>query len=126
MAGEKKTRKCYGPKGMIENLRKCPWIKWSKPGTSFEGFEFDGNRLHDKSFVAKSKCKITVQDLATGDEFIEEGFCCPNLLVTFFLNETQWKLMQIAGYYMTPTLTGTNINPYRVSMEILKGSSNAD
>jgi hypothetical protein len=126
MAGEKTTRKCYGPRGLVERFEKCPWIRWDKPGTSFEGFEFDGNRLHDEAFTVKAKCQITVKDLRTGDEFPVEGFCCPNLLAIFFRNEDQWRRMQIAGYYMAPRLTGTNPNLYEVSMEVTEGSPSVD
>jgi hypothetical protein len=126
MAEKKTIRKCYGPKGLIKRLEKCPWIRWNKPGTTFEGFEFDGNRLHDEAFTVKAKCQIMVTDIKTDEEFLVEGFCCPNLLAVFFLNEAHWRSMQIAGYYMTQRLSGINSNPYEVSMEVTEGSPSVD
>lgn len=119
MAGEKTTKKCYGPKGLIERLRKCPWIRWSPLEKSFEGFEFDGHRLSDEAVTARVKCQIKVTDMRTSEDFLVEGFCCQNLLKTFFLNEDRWKVLRIAKFYTSLQLTGVNTNPYEVSLEII-------
>lgn len=130
MAGEKMVQKYYGPKGLIERLKDRPLIKWSPLETSLEGFEFDGNRLHDEisdeASITKAKYQLKVTDKRTGEEFLIEGFCCPSLLSTFFLNEAQWKLVQIAGFYMSSRLMGTSFNPYIVSMEVLTQGPHAD
>lgn len=126
MAGEKTVRKCYGPRGLTERLEKCPWIKWSPLEENFEGFDFDGHRLRDEAVTARAKCRLQVTDIRTGKSFVVEGFCCQKLLDTFFFNEAQWKLMQIAGFYMSSRLTGTNLNPYEVSLEVLAGSPRMD
>ncbi len=126
MAGEKTTRKCYGPKGLVERLKECPWIKWSPLETSLEGFEFDGNRLRDEAVTARVKCQLKVTDTRIGEEFIVEGFCCQGLLDTFFLLERNWKPLQIAGCYVSPDLTGRNLNPYEVSLEVLTSSPRVD
>lgn len=127
MAGEKTVQKCYGPKDLIEKLEECPWIRWIKPGRKgFESFEFDGNRLRNEDSVVKSKCQIKVRDIKTGDEFSIEGFCCPSVLKIFFFSEAEERLMQLAGYYMSPKLTGTNTNSYEVSLEVIEGNLNVD
>lgn len=116
MAGEKETKRYYGPRGLVERLGESF-------GESFEGFEFaEYLHIHAEASITSSKCRITIKNLDTSEEFFMVGFCSQLLLTKFFLKETLQQPIKIAGFGLLNEGTATYSVPYEISMEVIIGN----
>lgn len=104
---------------LIERVRKAGWVPSVPDGRNFKGMTLAGYALNDTpDSLAGVKYRITLDEWATENKFVIEGYCFSDMLMGVERGEPIWGLTTFAGQVLKDKPEeGTRL--YRVTIEVI-------